>query len=269
MVRVYEDWKQNVGVYCDDAAIYWKAAQPKDEEKLRSENSEDALTWQFFRSLEALNHLSPWASSFLALNDVFRLYYWQRLHDAHAIDPDIDDCLSEFEPIHRRSNRQHTETDLILRGRNTLVMTEVKLGYRDREISGWHQAKGSPIVPPYEHPARRLMKQPGDWKSNLREFAQLYKNLMLGHCLAPKWSSGKSPLDVHLLVIVNGATVEQKEDGTSWTYRDEFEVFRSGCSLPNDHLHFITWQELRQWTCDEQNPALNFVRERLCSHPLL
>ena len=113
------------------------------------------------------------------------------------------------------------------------------------------------------------MSQPDEWKPTLKRFAQLYKNLMLGHCLAEKWSTEDPSMDVHLLVIVNGGAIEQKEDGSMWTYRDEFSVFRSGCSLPDDRLHFITWQELRDWTSDERNPSLDFVRERLRSHPLL
>jgi hypothetical protein len=155
--RVFDDWKENVGVFCEDAAIRWKAEQEKDLRKIRSENSEDALTWQFFRTLEKHGLVSKWASECLDVEDDFTLFYWQRRHDQSEIDPDIDACLAQLEPIHRKRKRQHTETDLMLRGRHILMMTEVKLGYKDHPITGWQQAETSPIVPTYEVPARRLM----------------------------------------------------------------------------------------------------------------
>jgi hypothetical protein len=99
-----------------DTAICWKTAQPKDEANLRGENSEDSLTWQFFRSIDALGLASMWASSLLGVEDMFRLYYWQRLRDQDSIDPHIDTCLAKLEPVHTQRNWQHTETDLILRG---------------------------------------------------------------------------------------------------------------------------------------------------------
>jgi hypothetical protein len=148
-------------------------------------------------------------------------------------------------------------------------MTEVKLGIENRKITGWRQTATSPIAPAYEHPARQLISQPDDWKPTLTRFAQLYKNLMLGHCLAEGWSSGTSPMGLHLLVIVNGAAAERKADGSVWTYQKEFEIFPEGCSLPSSRLHFITWQGLGKWVIDLQNPAWDFLQERLCDHPLL
>jgi hypothetical protein len=56
MPLVFDDWKGErrcFGVFCEDAAIRWKAEQEKDLRKIRSENSEDTLTWQFFSSSAA------------------------------------------------------------------------------------------------------------------------------------------------------------------------------------------------------------------------
>ena len=112
------------------------------------------------------------------------------------------------------------------------------------------------------------MAQPDKWKKHLTRFAQLYKNLMLGHLLANKWATDANQLSVHLLAIVNGAAVERDNEGRTWSYKDEFGVFRTGCSLPVDRLHFTTWQELRSWIAGLDREALSFVVERLRNHPL-
>jgi Holliday junction resolvase-like predicted endonuclease len=269
MPRVFDDWKENVLVFCEDAAIRWKAGQKKDSAKLRSERSEDALTWQFFRTLEHQGRLNRWASECLNIQDEFALLYWQRPWDQSAIDPDIDDCLARLEPIHRKLNRQHTETDLILRGRRTLIMTEVKLGYKDRAITGWRQAVASPVMPTYETAARSLISSPDEWKEALTRFAQLYKNLMLGQCLLERWSPKGSLLELHLLAIVNGATIETLPDGMKWKYLDELRMFCSTCSLDQKRLHVTTWQQLRIWLGGQHNADLEFLQRRMESHPLL
>jgi hypothetical protein len=124
MVKVEDDWKANVKVYTDDAAIRWKASQPKDCEKIRSENSEDGLTWQVFRTFAATGHLDDWVKDALGIVDNFVPYYWQRLHDSGKIDADIAAALREIEPYHEKNRRQHTETDLILRGKRHLVVCD-------------------------------------------------------------------------------------------------------------------------------------------------
>jgi hypothetical protein len=270
VVHVYSTWQENVGIFCDDPAICWKASQSKDFAKLRSENSEDALTWQFFRSIDAEGLVPAWAKQFLHIEDEFRLYYWQRLADQSSLDPDIDRCLATIEPYHTANDRQRTETDLILRGARNLAMVEVKLGYKGREITGWRQSPGSPIVPQYEVHARPLLVRPDEWRATLTRFAQPYKNLMLGRCLAAHWLEKDIGIDaVHLAVIVNGEAVERKANGEEWTYSDEFVEFTQTCSAPSGNLHFATWQDLRAWASEQRRSGLDFVKSRLSSHPLL
>jgi hypothetical protein len=82
---VFDDWKQNVGIFCEDAAIRWKAGQAKDLLKIRSESSEDALTWQFFRTMEEHSLFRRWASECLGVDDEFTVFYWQRQRDQAEI----------------------------------------------------------------------------------------------------------------------------------------------------------------------------------------
>jgi hypothetical protein len=190
------------------AAIQWKASQKKDRRNIQSEHSEDALTWQVFRSLETTELLDRFVSESLGLEDHYVVYYWQRRHHQHEIDPGIDQALAEVEPYHHRHSRQHTETDLILRGKHILIVTEVKLGSKRRKITGWCQSKGSPIVSDYEPHAHQFIRDMAQWRHTMTRFAQLYKNLFLGKELSKLWFRAARPLPLHLLVVVNGATQE-------------------------------------------------------------
>jgi hypothetical protein len=269
MVRVYGTWQENVGVYTDGPAIQWKAAQRKDRAHIRSENSEDALTWQTFRSLEAAGLLDQFVADWLGLTDRYVAYYWQRRHDQYDIDPIIDSVLAEVEPFHRQHGRQHTETDLMLRGECTLIVAEIKLGYKRRRITGWRQARNSPIVDDYESHARQFVRDTTNWKQIVARFAQLYKNLFVGEELSKRWSMSDQPLELHLLAVVNGAAQEKKPDGSKWTYRYEFEAFRQTTTLPQDRLHLLEWQQIRDWILDQHSTDLSFVQDRLAYHPLL
>ncbi len=83
MPRVFDDWNHNVDVFCEDAATRWMAEQEKNLHKIRRENSEDALTWQSFRTLEEHGLISKRPSDYLGVKDDFNVFYWQR----SATDP--------------------------------------------------------------------------------------------------------------------------------------------------------------------------------------
>lgn len=285
MVNVTKDWKSNVKAYVNDPAIRWKASQRKDRKKIRSENSEDALTWQVFRTLEATGQLDKWVKDSFGLEDCFVPYYWQRRFDSSETDRDIAVALSAVEPYHEKHSRQHTETDLILRGKRHLVMCEMKLGYRRVAIKGWRQAEKSPIVDDYQPHASLFVIEKENWRKSMKRFAQLYKNLILGNVLSKSWwtdprqapsaSDGKEPdvaqssLALHLLVVVNGATKYPMLDGTYHTYELEFGEFCKSCCAEKSRLHFTTWQNIREWVKSHPEGDLSFVRSRLLEHPLL
>lgn len=164
MVRVEGHWQDNVKVFTDDGPIRWKARQPKDRKKICSENSEDALTWQVFRTLHAIGQLNVWVTDALGIVDKFVPYFWQRRFDNSDIDPDIKAAISEVEPYHVKHNLQHTETDLTLRGDRHLVMCEMKLGAKHRQITGWQQGQNSPIVNDYRPHAILFVAEPNKWE---------------------------------------------------------------------------------------------------------
>ena len=262
-------WQENVGVYTHCPAIHWKASQKKDELNLRSPRSEDALTWQVFRSLEAAGLLDRLVEDLLGISDQYRAYYWQRPWHQYVIDPTIDKVLGEVEPYHRARNLQHTETDLILRGNRTLVMAEMKLGPQETQPNGWRQSRDSPLVDDYEPWVRPLLKDPARWQDTMERFAQLYKNLILGQRVAELWAPSGTPLELHLLTVVNGNAGRRLRGGSVSTYRTEFDDFRATSSLPASRLHLLEWQEIRRWISRIPRPELEFALDRLTRQILL
>jgi hypothetical protein len=87
--------------------------------RLASENSEDALSWNLFRTLEKAGRLEVVARA-LDLEDEFQALYWYRPWDSAEPLPEIHQALKQVEP---RKGYQ-TETDVILKGRRYLIMVE-------------------------------------------------------------------------------------------------------------------------------------------------
>jgi hypothetical protein len=137
-------------------------------------------------------------------------------------------------------------------------------------------------VPDYEPHARLFITDKSTWTSTVARFAQLYKNLFIGNVLCRKWSSNGSPLTLHLLAVVNGATCDEGIGGSVRTYATEFRDFRNSCCAAPEHLHLVTWQEIGMWIVSETSNAqaqtqcgsdsgklLSFIERRLAEHPLL
>jgi hypothetical protein len=81
-VKVYDNWRDNIVVDADAPPLAWKAARyifgghtsVARQPLLASENSEDALSWNLFRTLERTGHLDVIAHA-LGLEDEFQVLY--------------------------------------------------------------------------------------------------------------------------------------------------------------------------------------------------
>ena len=79
-VRVYDDWRDNIIVDADAPPLAWKAGRDTfgantsvpGHPRLASEDSEDALSWNLFRTLERADHLDVIARA-LGLEDQFQV----------------------------------------------------------------------------------------------------------------------------------------------------------------------------------------------------
>jgi hypothetical protein len=236
-VKVYDDWRDNIVVDAGAPPLAWKASRDTfgantsvpNHPRLASEDSEDALSWNLFRTLERTGHLDVVARA-LGLEDEFQVLYWHRPWDAAEPLPEIKAALKRAEPW----RGYHTEVDVILKGQRTLVMVECKPG---AHVRAWERGSKRPIPSSYQEPLRDLLADMGKWEATMHRFYQLLRHLVLAHelCRPDEW-----PLEPHLLAVVNALNVNR--DGEP--HAREFGAFRSTLRLPPEQMHLLTWQEL-------------------------
>lgn len=242
-VKVYDDWRDNIVVDADAPPPVWKAGHDifgsntsvRDRPYLASENSEDALTWNLFRTLERIGLLHV-VSRALGLEDEFRVLYWYRFWDAAEPLPEIKAALDRVEPWGRIGGRYQTETDVILKGQRYLVMVECKLGKPGAHVRAWQRQSSNRIPPTYKEPLRALLADMQDWEATMRRFYQLLRHLILADELC---RSGGWPLEPHLLAIVNELNVNRG----GVPHATEFEHFQRCLRLAPERTHLLTWQE--------------------------
>jgi hypothetical protein len=267
-VKVYDDWRDNIVVDADAPPLVWKAGRDTfgantsvpNHPRLASEDSEDSLSWNLFRTLERTGHLDVITRA-LGLEDEFQVLYWHRPWDAVEPLPEIRAALKRAEPW----RGYHTEVDVILKGQRTLVMVECKLGKPGAHVRAWERGSKKPIPPSYQEPLRDLLADMGKWEATMRRFYQLLRHLVLARelCRLDGWA-----LEPHLLAVVNALNVNR--DGES--HAAEFEVFRSALRLPPGRTHLLTWQELlarTEATFDpDVRPLLDHARRLRFLRPL-
>jgi hypothetical protein len=128
-IKVYQDWCDNVVVDQRAPAVTWKAHRDtfgshtsvSGMSHLASENSEDALSWNLFRTLERLGRLDAIARP-LGLDDDFQVLYWYRPWDAADPLPEIRQALNRIEPWRKRKGHFGSDTTIMLKGQRVLVM---------------------------------------------------------------------------------------------------------------------------------------------------
>lgn len=243
-VKVYDDWRDNIVVDPEAPPLVWKAGRDlfgghtgvPGRPYLASENSEDALSWNLFRSLEKTGRLDVVSRS-LGLEDDFQVLYWYRPWDAADPLPEIKQALDRVEPGGKVRGRYQTETDIMLKGQRYLVMVESKLGKPGARIRPWERGSRSPVPATYEAPLRVLLADMGDWQETMRRFYQLLRHLILANelCQPEVWD-----LEPHVLAIVN----ELNRHASLRPHAEEFENFRKRLRLPAERIHLLTWQEL-------------------------
>lgn len=280
-VGVHTDYRENIIVDHDHPILKWKANKerfspslfpsqvrkdfPEGLPRISSQHSEDALSWNVFRSLQLANNLHPVTDMLAPEMDIETVYFWQ--HDAHRrsqqIDPEIQHVLNEMEPWGKNGVKQQTETDVILRGKRHLIMVESKLGKPSEIIKAWSRstlgmrAEYRAFIRKLEGLRVKLFNDSFDYERDGNRFCQLFRNYLLGAALSLKWNA-----EFSLLAIVN--SLNSNLGGRS--HEEEFGHFQS---LLEQHSNTFlgTWQQI--WSKVREEAALEALQKWLVNHPLL
>jgi hypothetical protein len=283
-VKVFEDWRDNIVIDAGNPVIIWKASLPREKynegvvaglSRLGSENSEDALTWNYFRTmhlnsrlLSSLVHqIASWSGD--KAENYFALFWGRNPENAGAVDKNLKSTLDQMEPWGKDGLKQQTEPDLIVRCRSAIIIVESKLGRPGECVNAWGREK--PGIPKdYQAFAERLPSRcfvnEWDWERDGVRFYQLMRNWLLANAMAQV--SNAVP---YLLAVVNDKNLNRR--GSS--HEEEFDSFKR--FLPQEHREaalLLTWQELYRSlvACMQSEDALDqylMLRAWLENYPTL
>lgn len=277
-VPVWEDYRRNIILDADNPILSWKAEKdkyatylfsPEVQEcflqgipRLGSLHSEDALTWNLFRSLHQDNKLQLVTDFLSPSMEVSMLYFWgHSIQQSSAeIDSTVQEALNEIEPWGRDGRRQQTETDVMLHGPRDLVMVECKLQVPGKPVKAWTRSSSGMRADYWKFMERfgvRLFSDSFDFEADGNRFYQLFRNYLLGAALSQRWG-----IKFWLLAIVNSKNTNL--DGLP--HETEFGHFRSKLVDPSNAV-IITWQQVIDTV--KGDPKLGKLHSYLASHPLL
>jgi len=277
-VPVYSDYCENIVVDPGHPILVWKANKerfspalfpshirtlyPDGLPRIGSRHSEDALSWNLFRSLQLAGKL-PLVTDFIAPRlDFDIVYFWARdaSRRSDKVDPDIQECLNKMEPWGKDGVKQQTETDVILCGKHHLIVVECKLGKPDEIVRAWCRSRPG-IRSQYEDFVKELginlFSDFFNFEKDGNRFYQLFRNYLLGAALSLKWGVAFS-----LVAIVN--SMNTNLEGRS--HAEEFGFFKS-LLRDSSNVSLITWQVI--WGRLRFETGLDALQEWLLNYPPL
>ncbi len=245
-VRVFSDYRDNISIDKNNPALKKKAEYRREKyskgkvkglSRLGSENSEDAKSWNLFRTLQLKSDMQKYYGLIKVQDKLPSLLFWGLDPDTGKFDPVLKSVLDEIEPPHLWKVQQ-TEPDVIVIGQLTVVFNECKLGKPGTIIDAWNGKK--PFVQKhdlYKRSAQFFFKQSliGNFGTEARRFYQLLRNVIIGEHLASRL--GKV---FHLVAI---ASAENKAR-SGLPHESEFEAFCSQL-LDSSRCHFLTWDQFK------------------------
>jgi len=208
-VKVSLDYRDNISIDKDNSALKKKTEYLREKytrgkvkglSRLGSENSEDARSWDLFRTLQLHNDMKRYYG-LIGIQDEFeRILFWGLDPDTAEFDGDLKSVLDDVEPPDLWKLQQ-TEPDIILIGKVAVVFNECKLGKPGNNIDAWNRKEEfSAKHKLYKAKARLFFKQLfiEDFEEKGRRYYQLMRNYIIGRNLANRLKK-----EFHLVVIVS------------------------------------------------------------------
>jgi len=249
-VKVFSKYQDNITIDKDNPALKKKADYPRERytrgkvqglSRLGSENSEDARSWNFFRTLQLQSDMQKYYRLITVQDNLQNLLFWGLDPQTGEFDGVLKSILDEIEPPHLWKVQQ-TEPDVIVIGQKTIVFNECKLGKPGANIDAWNR-KG-PFTGKHElYKSRALsfFRQPfiDNFEAEARRFYQLMRNYIIGEHLANRLSKV-----FHLVAIASA----QNKARSGLSHEEEFNKF---CSylFDSSRCHFLTWEQFEGGGC--------------------
>lgn len=268
--KVYVNYLDNI--ICADKtneALVKKANSKREEHnkgvakglsRFGSFNSEDALSWSVFRSLELNSGITYNFFDLLGVNDELEeSIFWGINTKTEKIDLNLEKILNLIEP--KRIWKQQTEPDIILRCKEHIILIESKLGCFNERILGWSRQKelslncqryklflADDFNPIFSNNYNTLGKK----------YYQLMRNIIIGRKLA-EYENKK----FLLIALINPFS---KPIGEMF-HKSKFENFLTFLKDPS-LAKLLTWQEIGN-SIPEENEILKLLKKHLNEHPCL
>ena len=246
-VKVFPKYRDNISIDKDNPALKKKAEYSRERyargrvkglSRLGSENSEDAKSWNLFRTLQLQSDMQKYYGSIGVQDNLQSLLFWGMDPQTGEFDAVLKSILDEIEPPHLW-NVQQTEPDVIIIGQKTVVFNECKLGKAGANIDAWNrkgQFTGKHEL--YKRRAQSFFRQPfiENFMAEGRRYYQLMRNYITGEHFAQRLDKV-----FHLAVLVS----EKNKAHSGLAHEEEFNRFRSYL-FDSSRCHFLTWEQFRE-----------------------
>jgi len=245
-VKVFPKYQDNILIDKDNPILKKKAEYSREKYKrgkvkglsrLGSENSEDARSWDLFRTLQLNNDIKRYYG-LIGIQDEFeRILFWGLNPDTAEFDGDLKSVLDGVEPPDLWKIQQ-TEPDVIVIGKVSVIFNECKLGTPGKNIDAWNRKEEFSIKHRlYKEKALPFFKQlfTENFKEEGRRYYQLMRNYIIGKNLANKLEK-----EFHLVVIVS----EKNSARSGLPHEEEFKNFCSNL-LDSSMCHYLTWDHFK------------------------
>jgi hypothetical protein len=246
-VKVSLDYRDNISIDKDNPALKKKAEYLREKytrgkvkglSRLGSENSEDARSWNLFRTLQLRSDMQKYYGLIRVQDNPQNLLFWGLDPQTGEFDGVLKSVLDEIEPPHLWKVQQ-TEPDVIVIGQTTVVFNECKLGKPRANIDAWNRKEpftGKHEL--YKRSAQFFFRQLfiENFEAEARRFYQLIRNYIIGEHFASRLSKV-----FHLVAI---ASVQNKAS-SGLPHEEEFNKFRSYLFV-SSRCHFLTLEQLEE-----------------------
>ena len=243
--KVYTDYRDNIIIDKDNPVLVSKAKRDRFSQKpytglarIGSVNSEDALVWNFTRSLSLLNDFSSLEDLLKISINSPKILLWTLSFDekSNVLQDIVGSCIQEIDGKHQR---KITEPDIIMETNDHFIVFECKLGEPNKYPGHLWEVTSDKQGPKIRHDDyfnnNPLFLGESGYDSNLY---QLYRMVFYTDHIARKLN--KKP---YFVSLTNELWWNEKSKNSS-SPKDLWEEFEKQIDLKRITMKNIFWQHI-------------------------